>query len=370
MKRIGILGCLIALAATPDAARSNAADDPANQVTPERTFTRQEREHWAFQPVRRSAVPGVRNAAWVRTPIDAFVLEKLEQLGLSPAPPADRRTLLRRVYLDLIGLPPTPEEQRAFMADDSPEAFEKVVDGLLARPQYGERWARHWLDVARYAESNGYERDGAKPHVWRYRDYVINSLNADKPYDRFLIEQLAGDEIEGSNAETQIATTFLRLGTWDDEPADPLPDRYDQLDDVLGTTATAFLGLTLRCARCHDHKFEPFSQNDYHRILAIFEPLKRPEIIVSATHRKEHDIHVGTESELAVYREATAKADAEVAVLQKQIDDLKMQIRDRLFAEPAPAKPPLPRGEGRGEGKAPEIVSRGHGEVKLPETNS
>ncbi len=148
---------------------------------------------------------------------------------------------------------------------------------LLARPQYGERWARHWLDLVRYAETNGYERDGAKPSAWRYRDYVIDAFNRDKPYDRFLIEQLAGDEIEGSDAAAQIATTFLRLGTWDDEPAEPMVDRYDQLDDVLGTAATAFLGITLRCARCHDHKFEPFSQVDYYRMLAVFEPLKRPQ---------------------------------------------------------------------------------------------
>ena len=152
-----------------------------------------------------------------------------------------------------------------------------MVDRLLASPHYGERWGRHWLDVVRFAETNGYERDGAKPSAWRYRDYVIDALNRDKPYNRFLTEQLAGDEVEGSDAPAQIATTFLRLGTWDDEPAEPKVDRYDQLDDVLGTAATAFLGITLRCARCHDHKFEPFSQADYYRMLAVFEPLKRPQ---------------------------------------------------------------------------------------------
>jgi hypothetical protein len=254
-------------------------------------------EHWAFRPVRRPQVPAVRDRSWVRTPIDAFVLARLEKAGLQPAPPADKRTLLRRAYLDLIGLPPTPEEQRAFLADDSPDAFAKVVDDLLARPQYGERWGRHWLDVARYAETNGYERDGPKPSAWRYRDYVIDSLNRDKPYDRFVTEQLAGDEIDGSDAEAQIATTFLRLGTWDDEPADPKVDRYDQLDDVLGTTATAFLGLTLRCARCHDHKFEPFTQVDYYRMLAVFETLKRPQ-----DDRKDLDLPVGSVAELRAFR--------------------------------------------------------------------
>ena len=175
----------------------------------------------------------------------------------------------------------------------------RVVDRLLASPRYGERWARHWLDVARFAETNGYERDGDKPHAWRYRDYVIDALNHDKPYDRFLTEQLAGDEIDGSDASAQIATTFLRLGTWDDEPAEPMVDRYDQLDDVLGTTATAFLGITLRCARCHDHKFEPFSQADYYRMLAVFEPLKRPQ-----NDRAELDRPVGTETELTDYQRA------------------------------------------------------------------
>jgi hypothetical protein len=246
-------------------------------------------EHWAFRPVTRPAVPEIRNPkSQIRNPLDAFVLARLEKAGIRPAPAADKRTLLRRATLDLIGLPPTPEEQRDFLADDSPGAFARVVDRLLASPQYGERWGRHWLDVARYAETNGYERDGAKPSAWRYRDYVIDSFNHDKPFDRFVIEQIAGDELEGSTAETQIATTFLRLGTWDDEPADPKVDRYDQLDDVLGTTASAFLGLTLRCARCHDHKFEPFTQADYYRMLAVFEPLRRPQ-----DGRRDLDVPVG-----------------------------------------------------------------------------
>ncbi len=255
-------------------------------------------EHWAFRPVAPPAVPQTSDLkSQISNPIDAFVLARLEKAGIRPAPPADKRTLLRRVTLDLIGLPPTPQEQRAFLADDSPGAFAKVVDRLLASPQYGERWGRHWLDVARYAETNGYERDGAKPSAWRYRDYVIDSLNRDKPFDRFATEQIAGDEIDGSDAETQIATTFLRLGTWDDEPADPQVDRYDQLDDVLGTTATAFLGLTLRCARCHHHKFEPFTQTDYYRMLAVFEPLKRPQ-----QERRDLDVPVGSVEQLRAFR--------------------------------------------------------------------
>jgi hypothetical protein len=305
----------------------------AQPTRPERPATPPER-HWAFQAVRCPPVPAVRDRSWVRTPIDAFVLARLEQKGLQPAPPADPRTLLRRVYLDLIGLPPTPAEQRAFLADPSPDVFACVVDDLLARPQYGERWARHWLDVARYAETNGYERDGAKPSAYRYRDYVVAAFNNDKPYDRFVTEQLGGDELEGSNVETQVAATFLRLGTWDDEPADPKVDRYDQLDDVLGTTTTAFLGLTLRCARCHDHKFEPFTQKDYYRVLAVFEPLRRPQ-----NDRADLDVPVGGAAEVAAYREATAKIDAAVAAVRQRVAALGEAARQRVLDKGKTALP-------------------------------
>src|SRR5262249_27560338 len=176
---------------------------------------------------------------------------------------------------NVIGLPPTPGEQHAFENDASPTAWDNVVDGLLARPQYGERLGRHWLDLVRYADSNGYERDAAKPGVWRYRDYVIRSFNADLPYNRFILEQLAGDELPDASSETLIATGFHRLGPWDDEPADPAEDRFDQLDDMVSTTSLVFLGLTMGCARCHDHKFEPLTQHDYYRMAAVFRPLER-----------------------------------------------------------------------------------------------
>ena len=273
-------------------------------------------------------IPKVKNAAWVRSPVDAFVLARLEEEGIRPAAPADRATLLRRTYLDVIGLPPTPEEVSSFVNDKSANAYQEAVDGLLARPQYGERWARHWLDLVRYAESNGYERDRTKPHAWRYRDYVIDAFNRDKPYDRFLTEQLAGDELADSNAEAQIAATFLRLGTWDDEPADPKVDRYDQLDDVLGVTATALMGLTLRCARCHDHKFEPLTQKDYYRLLAVFEPLKRPQ-----DGQADLDRLAGTEEELSDYQIATAEADDLIAPFQRQVEDIGKTIQKRLFAK-------------------------------------
>jgi hypothetical protein len=284
-------------------------------------------KHWAFAPVKRPATPVNKSRSLSSNPIDRFIQAKLEAEGLKPAAPADRRTLIRRLYLDLIGVPPSPDEVLRFLDDRSPDSVEKVVDQLLARPQYGERWARHWLDVVRYADTNGYERDGDKPNAWRYRDYVIDALNQDRPYDRFVTEQLAGDEVEGSDANSQIATTFLRLGTWDDEPADLKFDRYDQLDDVLGTAATAFLGVTLRCARCHDHKFEPFTQVDYYRMLAVFEPLVRPQ-----DGRIELDRLAGRAQVLAGYNEITARADAEFFRVWERIEALARPEIEGLFA--------------------------------------
>jgi hypothetical protein len=229
-----------------------------------------EAQLWSAKPVRKPALPTFRNRAWARNPVDAFVLAKLEAKGMHPAPEAGRRELLRRLTFDLTGLPPTPEEIVSFVADKAPDAYEKRVDRLLSSPRYGERWARYWLDLVRYADSNGYERDAEKPYSWKYRDYVINSLNADKPYNRFVTEQLAGDEMPGRSEETVAATGFLRLGTWDDEPNDPLDYKFERLDDLVHVTSTAFLGLTVRCARCHDHKFDPIPQRDYYAFAANF----------------------------------------------------------------------------------------------------
>ncbi len=231
-------------------------------------------DHWAFQPVQQPLVPKVNNADWPLNAIDHFILKRLETKGLVPNPSATPAQLLRRAHLDLIGLPPSLSEQTAFgKQPDLP----KLIDNLLNRPTHGERYARHWLDVVRYADSNGYERDGAKPQVWRYRDYVIRALNDDKPFNQFIIEQMAGDETEGATTDTVLATGFNRLGPWDDEPADFTVDRYDQLDDLVNTTSQAFLGLTMGCARCHDHKFDPLLQTDYYSMVAIFNPLQRPQ---------------------------------------------------------------------------------------------
>lgn len=236
-------------------------------------LTAQDRAHWSFQPVRRPEVPTVADAAWAANPIDRFLLHRLEQTGLRPNSPAEKHELIRRLYYSLTGLPPTPLELEAFLADSSPGAYETMVERLLASPQYGEKWGRHWLDLVRFAETNSYERDGPKPNAWRYRDYVIRSFNDDKPYDRFIREQLAGDELADASAETMIATGFYRLGIWDDEPTDRDQAFYDGMDDILATTGQVFLGLTLDCARCHDHKLDPIPQKDYYRLLAFFRNL-------------------------------------------------------------------------------------------------
>ncbi|HZT31753.1 MAG TPA: PSD1 and planctomycete cytochrome C domain-containing protein [Bryobacteraceae bacterium] len=274
--------------------------------------------HWAFQPVRRPDVPEVRDRAWVRNPIDAFVLARLEARGWKPSPPAPPQVLLRRMYLDVTGLPPTLAEQEQFARDPS---LDRLSADLLARPAYGERWARHWLDVVRYAETNGYERDAAKPSVWRYRDYVIRALNADKPFDRFILEQLAGDELEDLSGETLIATTYFRLGPWDDEPADPAMDRFDQLDDMVSTTSQAFLALTLGCARCHDHKFDPLTARDYYSMAAIFNGLERPR-----SGRTEHDLPAGTRTELA----ALAERDRRIQPLEEEIGRLRVCLASEV----------------------------------------
>ncbi len=247
-------------------------------------------QHWAFQPrgeVEPPAVdppavdppavdppavdpPAVDAPEWSEHPIDRFVFDSLDQAGLRPNAPADRRTLIRRATYDLTGLPPDPGRVEAFVRDPAPDAYQRLIDELLESPHYGERWGRHWLDLVRYAETNSFERDEAKPNAWKYRDYVIRSFNDDKPYDQFVREQIAGDELDEVTPETLAATGYYRLGIWDDEPADPLQARYDELDDLVATTGQVFLGLTINCARCHDHKIDPIPQTDYYQLLAFF----------------------------------------------------------------------------------------------------
>ncbi|MEX0712135.1 MAG: DUF1549 and DUF1553 domain-containing protein [Pirellulales bacterium] len=225
---------------------------------------------WALAPIERPALPEVKASDWTSGAIDRFVLAGLEADAMEPAPRLSREKLVRRLYFDLWGLPPAPDDVRAALADDSPDAYERLVDRLLASPHYGERWARYWLDLVRFAESNGYERDALKPGAWQYRDWVVQAFNDDKPYDRFVLEQLAGDELPDATDETRVATGFLRVGTFDDEPNDPAKYKYEQLDDLVHATSTAMLGMTIKCARCHDHKFDPIPQRDYYAVLNFF----------------------------------------------------------------------------------------------------
>jgi len=238
--------------------------------------------HWAFKPATRTPVPTQRNR-WIRNRVDAFILAKLSESGLSPSPEADRRTLARRLHFDLIGLPPTPETVRQFERDPDPLAYEKLVDRLLTSPQYGERWARHWLDVVHFGESHGYDKDKIRPHAWPYRDYVIRAFNQDKPYSRFIQEQLAGDALFPGVPDSIVALGFIAAGPWDyvghvELPitkTDGLIARYNDRDDMVMTAMSSFQSLTVHCARCHDHKFDPITQRDYYGLQAIFAGVDR-----------------------------------------------------------------------------------------------
>jgi hypothetical protein len=235
-------------------------------------------KHWAFQPIRRPAEPAVKNASWCRNPIDRFILARLEKEGVAPAPEADRVTLLRRVSLDLTGLPPTPREIDDFLADTRPDAYERAVDRLLASPHYGERWGRHWLDLARYADSNGYSIDAPRS-IWKYRDWAIDAFNRDKPFDQFVIEQLAGDLLPNGTAEQRIATGFHRNTQINEEGGIDLEQfRVESIVDRTNTTGTVFLGLTVGCCQCHDHKFDPLTQREYYQLLAFFNSCDEPTL--------------------------------------------------------------------------------------------
>jgi hypothetical protein len=234
-----------------------------------RDFTAAERNHWALQPVQHPKPPAT-HSAWGQSPIDTFILEKLEAQTITPSAPADKITLIRRATFDLIGLPPTPEEVDAFLKDNSAEAFERVIDRLLLSPHYGERWARHWLDLARFAESEGFKADEPRPSAWRYRDYVIRSLNNDKPYDRFLSEQIAGDELWPNDPDAFVATGFNRHYPDESNARNLMQRRQEILNDITDTVGAVFTGLTFGCARCHDHKFDPILQKDYYRLQAFF----------------------------------------------------------------------------------------------------
>jgi hypothetical protein len=292
---------------------------------PEKPILPADRQHWSFQPPKRPPVPLVTRTAWQRTPVDAFILARLEAAGLSPSPAADKPALLRRLYLDLVGLPPSPEDEDAFLADSSPDAYDKVVDRLLTSPQYGERWAQHWLDLVRFGESNGYEADGDRPQAWRSRDYVVRSFNADKPYDRFLTEQIAGDELAAGQDPRAAADLWIASGMHRCGPihlvsgnVDPEMVRQEMRIEYLQGLSAAVFGLTFNCARCHDHKFDPVSQADYYRLEAFFAAAKYT------------DVEFATPAEKKAYRDQVDALTARINPLKAQVEAIDGPHRSKL----------------------------------------
>jgi len=307
-------------------------------------FTPQQRQLWSLQPVRATAPPAVKQRRWIKTPIDAFILAELETKGIPPATPADRGTLIRRATLDLTGLPPTPTEVAAFLADKSPNAFDKVIDRLLASPQYGERWARHWLDLARYAESEGFKADETRPTVWRYRDYVIKSFNADKPYDRFVQEQLAGDELWPNDFDARVATAFNRHYPDESNARNLHQRRQEILNDITDTAGSVFLGLTVGCARCHDHKYDPILQADYYRLQAFFANVRAADdiLLIPPDEAERHRARMAdweTQTRDVRDRIAALEAPKRKEIVQDLIDKYPESIQASISKAPGERTP-------------------------------
>lgn len=314
-------------------------DDDSSNRSREPDYTKA-REFWSFQPIRKPPLPKLSKQFAARNPIDAFILRELESNGLTPADLATKRDLIRRVYFDLTGLPPTPEDVDAFVSDSSPLAYEQLVDRLLASPHYGERWAQHWLDVVRFAESEGFEYDRMLPGAWRFRDYVIESFNVDKPYDQFVIEQLAGDELDADNPMFRIAAGFHRLGTvrrnaGNQKVASSRNEVLTERTDIIGA---AFLGLTVGCARCHDHKFDPIPQVDYYRMQAF----------LGETH--EDNVILASDSKIKHWHEETNR-------IQEQIDELKELLKQQTGQEEIPTRKKLAELESQLPDPLPTICS-------------
>lgn len=284
----------------------------------EKEFTEADRKWWAFQKPIRQPAPQVSDSRWSGNPIDAFVRDMMEKKGLVPAPEADRRTLIRRAYLDVLGLLPPVQEVDAFVKDPDPDAYKKLVDRLLASPHYGERWGRDWLDVVRYADSSGFEFDITVTNGWRYRDYVINAFNEDKPYDQFITEQLAGDELDHPTYDSLTATTYYRIGPRVRFREKNYPSyRYDYMDDMIRTTYQGFMGLSVNCARCHDHKFDPITRMDYYRSVAAFWPYV------------EYDWPLAPQEKIDAQERAKKAAEREITPLQQEIARIERPYRDK-----------------------------------------
>ena len=306
-------------------------------VAPLGVYTPAERRHWAFQPRRDAKPPAFTDAAakaWIRTPIDAFILAGLRKAGLAPSPAADRATLIRRVTYDLHGLPPTPEEVAAFVADKSPKAYENLIERLLASPRYGEQWARHWLDVVRFAESDGYEYDTHRPDAYRYRDYVMASIQEDKPYNEFIKEQIAGDEMEPRTDTLLVASGFNRLGPLRKNAGNQevASSRTEVLTEMTNIVGGAILGVTVGCAGCHDHKFDPFRQSDYYRMQGFF------------AQTQSNDIIIASPEEQAAYKAKVAPLEAEMIKLRRSMRRASEEEKGKLLTrlEQIDEEMPLP----------------------------
>ena len=294
------------------------------------------KQFWAFQPLHRPPLPSISASNWPRTPIDAFILSALQKKGLAPAPIATRRKLIRRAYFDLVGLAPSPAEVDAFIHDPSPDAYDKLIDRLLQSPRYGERWARHWLDVARFAESDGFEHDSFRPAAFQYRDFVIRALNADMPFDRFVQYQIAGDEIAPDDWQAMAATGFLSAGVFPTQITEREFEvtRYNQLDDMVSTVGSAMLGLTIGCARCHDHKYDPIPTLDYYRFVAAFGSAIRSDIGIDlSTPEQNRQLQEKWESELAGLR--ARQQQLELTEVDPRFDAFLETLADHPMA-PAP----------------------------------
>jgi len=284
------------------------------------------KKHWSFQPVKKPQTPAVAGD-WPKNDIDGFIQHQLAGHGLTPNDPASPQELVRRAYYDLTGLPPEPEVVEAFAANPTPLAWSALIDQLLESPHYGEQWGRHWLDLVRYAETNSYERDGAKPFVWRYRDYVIQSFNSDKPYDQFITEQLAGDELANKTPDSIIATGYYRLGRWDDEPADPELAYYDDLDDIVTTTGQTMLGLSINCARCHDHKIDPIPQTDYYSMIAFFRGVKRYGNRSHESVLESSVTEIAQPEDSALHEAAVAQYERELKNIEGDLEKIEAKVK-------------------------------------------
>jgi len=318
--------CLVLLAAATASGDEPAPDVSAPESTPLaklEKFTADQREHWAYLPLAPGEPPEVSENGWVRNPIDRYILADLETIELPHSPEADRASLLRRVVFDLTGLPPTPEQLDAFLSDDRPDAYERLVDRLLDSPQFGERWAQHWLDLAHYADTNGFELDAERPDAWRYRDWVIAAINADMPYDRFLSLQIAGDEIAKGDPEGLIATGFCRAGPREVVGGNIIPEvkRQNELTEITATVGSVFLGLTIGCARCHDHKFDAIPTTDYYRLQAFFAASELSEPSIAG------------QAEIDAFDAAKKSIDERTAPLRQEMAELEAPYREAIAAE-------------------------------------